>query len=377
MKKIFKKKNVYFYLIYYLIVEFFTKFSLIRGIVSYVLTTFELAIESPNFFVFIKAFVVLVLMFLLWLLLVVLITAPVTIWILASKTVDNIHERQNKNFTTKENLIYYRDKLNHISPIMISFLENLKVEEEKDFVATVMKIQLNKNILIQNNKIQIISNDTTNLSLDEQKIFYMISNNSYNRKDFEDWKRIIINEAKKRSLIKEKNPTIGLFIKRLILVVVFILFILGIYYLIDDVPNSINELEKMGITENTEIIEILKINNFNYYLESVVKACVLIICMVGTFGWPIFYVVFVVKYQNINNALKRTEKGEQLTNLILGLKNFIHDFSNLNEEKKDALYLWDDFLVYAVLLEENKTIVNEILSIREIELINKDIINIK
>ena len=43
------------------------------------------------------------------------------------------------------------------------------------------------------------------------------------------------------------------------------------------------------------------------------------------------------------------------------MKNFIHDYSNLSEVEKDALVLWDDYLIYAVVLEENKKIVEEIM----------------
>jgi uncharacterized membrane protein len=46
------------------------------------------------------------------------------------------------------------------------------------------------------------------------------------------------------------------------------------------------------------------------------------------------------------------------------MKNFIHDYSNLSETDRRQVVLWEDYLVYAVVLEENEEIVNEISRIR-------------
>lgn len=58
--------------------------------------------------------------------------------------------------------------------------------------------------------------------------------------------------------------------------------------------------------------------------------------------------------------------GELLTAQISGIKNFIRDFSNLSEAEKEQLILWDDFLIYAVVLEENERIIEDIFSMRNL-----------
>lgn len=45
---------------------------------------------------------------------------------------------------------------------------------------------------------------------------------------------------------------------------------------------------------------------------------------------------------------------------VFGIKNFIHDFSLLSEKEKEEVMLWNEFLIYAIVLEENSIIVNEI-----------------
>lgn len=64
----------------------------------------------------------------------------------------------------------------------------------------------------------------------------------------------------------------------------------------------------------------------------------------------------------------RTKEGEQMTEYIYAMKNFLHDFSTLSEANKEQLVLWDDFLIYAVVLEENEQILQDIFSQRSLEL---------
>ena len=64
--------------------------------------------------------------------------------------------------------------------------------------------------------------------------------------------------------------------------------------------------------------------------------------------------------------LKRTETGEILTEQISGLKNFIRDFSNLVEADKEQLVHWKDFLIYAVVLEENERVIEDIFRMKNL-----------
>ena len=41
---------------------------------------------------------------------------------------------------------------------------------------------------------------------------------------------------------------------------------------------------------------------------------------------------------------------------IAGIKNYIHDFGLLSEKDKEYVVLWNDFLIYVVLLEENESV---------------------
>ena len=367
MKKILNKKNIKYYLIFYAAIEIISGFSFIRGIVTYIYNFFKIAVESPSLETTVKAFTVLVAMLLLWCVVLVFMTLPITIVLLARKTADITQERQNKRYTSRENIIYYREKLDGISPTTISLMKNLKVEEEKDLVATIMKLQLNGNILIEGDTIKVLSKDASKLTPNEEVILQALAEGKVRRSQIEYWKDAALAEAKSQGYIKDKSSTTGIAIKKVVLIALFVLFILGFKYFGSTFGPLVDEVENRGITEEMEIFEIIEHKDFKFLLDALLQGIILMVCIVGIFAWPIFYIVYIVRYQNKNNSLKRTVKGEQLTDEILGMKRFIHDFSMLNGADKEEIGLWDDFLVYAIVLEENDKIIEEILKVKNIK----------
>lgn len=69
--------------------------------------------------------------------------------------------------------------------------------------------------------------------------------------------------------------------------------------------------------------------------------------------------IFAIYHKNVK-SIERTEYGSLMAECIFGMKNFIHDYSNLSEADKRKVVLWEDYLVYAIILEENEQIVDEI-----------------
>lgn len=366
MKKIFKKKNIKYYLIYYLIIELITGFGFSQGIFSFVCNFCKILTKINSFEILIKVIILIIGMLIIFLFSIILMTLPVTIFLLARKSVDITHEMQNKKYTTRKDIIYYREKLDNISPTTISLMKNLKIEEEKDLVATIIKLQLNKNIVIEDDVVKVLSEDVSNLCPSEKRLFYMITGEVIDKNQIESWKTMAIEEAKKQGYIEDKSTSTGLFIKKVFLIILFILFIIGFKHFYTTFIPLVDELENIGINETTEIYEMAENENFEFIIQILYEGVVGIICMVGIFAWPIFYIIYLIRYENKNNSIKRTLKGEQLTDEILGLKRFIHDFTMLNEADKESIVLWDDFIVYAVLLEENEKIIQELLNLKNV-----------
>ena len=75
---------------------------------------------------------------------------------------------------------------------------------------------------------------------------------------------------------------------------------------------------------------------------------------------PILRIITMIRLvRRAKNNIVRTEKGEKINENIEGLKNYIRDFSTLDDENKDAVVLWDEYLVYSVAFGINTKIINE------------------
>lgn len=56
--------------------------------------------------------------------------------------------------------------------------------------------------------------------------------------------------------------------------------------------------------------------------------------------------------------------GEEETELVYGIRNYVRDFTAMSEADRGALAFWDDFLVYAVALGQNRRVVDQLLGAR-------------
>ena len=110
--------------------------------------------------------------------------------------------------------------------------------------------------------------------------------------------------------------------------------------------------------------------NFLYSQPKMMLGFVLIMVVIIYTMYLIAYAVAILSLEgtsimkSIMQQIKRTDYGNQMAECVYGIKNFIHDYSNLSMADKRQVVLWEDYLVYAVVLEENEEIVNEISKTR-------------
>jgi len=370
MRKILKKKNLKYYLIYYLILEVISKGNFTIGIIWIFVEFLKTVFTASDFNSIIIAFILLLIVLVIYAIGIIVAIFPVTLFLLAWNISGKIKENEDKKYTSRKDITYYRDKLKGISPATISLLINLNVEETKDITATTMKLQLNKNIAIKGDTIKIISDDLSNLAFDERYLFHILEKGDIERSSIEQWKWNALEEAKRQGYIKEKASQSGMVFKKIMLFIILALFIFGAY---DFYQNGINQLESIqnsdliqNIPENASIFDVAKLEGSNSLISPAIEGIKAIICIVGIIGWPFIYLGFTLRYKK-GRSLKRTIKGEELTDEILGLKRFIHDFSNLNDVEKESIIVWDEFLIYAIVLEENEKIIDEIINLKKIE----------
>lgn len=131
---------------------------------------------------------------------------------------------------------------------------------------------------------------------------------------------------------------------------------------------------ELEILENNPNVREAYIKTISNAGPIMILSTIMIISFFILIGTPIYRKVRRKIYYKIevNNRYERTKEGEILVEQIAGIKNYIHDFSLLSEKDKENIALWEDFLIYAVVLEENETIINNIYSYRNI---NSNILN--
>ena len=65
--------------------------------------------------------------------------------------------------------------------------------------------------------------------------------------------------------------------------------------------------------------------------------------------------IYIIKSKK--NSYIRTTKGEAINEKLEGLKNYLKDFSLINEKSEKSLILWEDYLIYSVIFNQNTKVV--------------------
>ena len=306
---------------------------------------------------------------------------------------------ENSSFITIHNLEYYRDKLDGISPGAISMLEDLRLEPDKDITACILHYEVLGVLRQTENGYEMGGKsieECRNLSeSDRYMIRHLLAGDWRQESILHTWQQKVITEIKKTGWITERlmlSTEIKKQNKReshmmRIWIVVLLLFCLIVTLgieknifrdalpkdVFDKIPNAVfvvGEMQKevldkldlvntSGKTANERLfgdIDFLWKLTFVITMDSAFLLLLL---------FPVLYMTFGEGKKGERSPYKRTPLGEVYTEYIYGMKNFIRDYSNLSEAEKDSLVLWDDYLIYAVVLEENEKIIEEIMQRRE------------
>ncbi len=239
-----------------------------------------------------------------------------------------------KTFSKNKN--YYRNIIEDYSPAVLSYIDDFQLDYPKDIVAVLLNLKRKKKIdefnLDPKNTNTINCNNYNN---SEDYILKNYQNNTLNLV-FEKTKDIIIKEAISLGLIEESRKIKEKNKKRIKMIVIFYL-ILFIIFIITSV------LGNLFFSSN---------ENFLLYIMIYLVFMLLFIPLI-----LIFYIFPLVKVLNI---YVRTEKGEEIHKKLEGLKNYLKDFSRLDEKNSKEIMLWDSYLVYSVIFNQNENIIKEI-----------------
>ncbi|EHI57831.1 MAG: DUF2207 family protein [Hungatella hathewayi] len=325
-----------------------------------------------------QKFTVTVAALLLLLLATGIISLPVVLlWRAVSHTMRKAVIR-NATFRVDEDFDYYREILTGISPTTISLLMDLKIETQKDMAALLLKYSKMGAVSMEGGTVWVLQQELSGLLPSDRMLLALIAEGQAQPANLGAWRKQAVTEAVEsgkleyRGMRQNVNSAAGTCLMGCFggCLIPFILFwVMGIMAVM---------ISKSAWLERVDVFlaaapQAFGAEQVNYLLSSpdMVIATALTAFIVLTFLFmfllPVVAAVRTVMALSSSMVwLKRTEEGEILTAQISGLKNFIRDFSNLAEAEKEQLVLWDDFLIYAVVLEENEGIIEDIFRMKNL-----------
>lgn len=215
----------------------------------------------------------------------------------------------------------YRDIIKGYSPAVLSYLDDYNLEVEKDISATILMLQIKRKIEIRNNEIILIDENSENLMESEKVILDCLCKcdslenmkKTFAMKLYDDLKCLNLIEDGQMDFRFKKIASTGL----LICTILLFLF-------------TKMEIEISGIL------------------------CALALC-----GYIFFGELLMAP-----SKFKLTEKGKKIKANLKGLREFLKEYSSMEEKSINEINLWDEYYICSVILGDNKVALKELENLK-------------
>lgn len=255
------------------------------------------------------------------------------------------YKKYNKEKLEKidyKNDTYFRDIIPELSPAVLSYIDDFQLEE-KDIVATLLGLQMKKKIEISN-KIEIKDSNEEGLTENEKYVFQNLKNKTTRNINMTVFEQKVISDCKQKGLLEEKENIKKEVIKKIIFgVIMYVIIIIAFNKLID--------ISNKYIPDNGLIV-----------ITTILLFLILFLVMAI---YPYKTVIYIKTYYFMNklNPYIRNKKAKEINSKLEGLRKYIKDYSMIDERKKEELNVWEDYLIYSVVLGENTQIVKDVMEI--------------
>lgn len=210
---------------------------------------------------------------------------------------------------------------------------------KSNIVATLLSLELNKKISLEDiDKIKIEQNNMQEVSSNEKYVLDSIENGKINNFNEDGFIEKVKQDAVKNGLLKKSKIEWKKFTKALIVCIFSIIVMICIFAkLFNDFINNPTNMD-------------------DWKLFIMMFSMSLILCL------PIFIGVFFYTYimKSKKNEYIRTNKGEAINERLEGLKNYLKDFSLMQEKDEKSLTLWEDYLIYSVIFNQNSKLIRSV-----------------
>lgn len=226
-----------------------------------------------------------------------------------------------------EKFKYYRDILKNYSIGELGYLFNGKRKARLFITAEIEYLKMKKCIKVNESGIEII--DDSNCDKSEK---YILEHYKFlNEKEFEyNYLKCIEESLEEKSCIKSYNLQEDTKIT-LSFLFTFLSFFVGWYFVVA----KANSVTNSGIFVALEVI---------YFI--------------------LFSAVSVFSMNALGDIPKernfiKTSIGKEISLKLYGLKNFIKDFGNFDEKVIEETTLWEEYILYAIILNESNNLIDE------------------
>ena len=304
----------------------------------------------------------------------------------------SLRVKKNTFIKNKNEFKYYRDDLDKIAPSIILFASELDVDIRRSISAGILKLKLSGHVKEADENYICTKKSQDELLSSEKMLLELIKSDIFDKTAY---CIALEKEALAGKYIVHNNNGAFLKLCRLLitLCIPFVLFASSIYldtycfenyhvapYKISEGVNDViiivkreEDIKHLWNESKGEYTKQVGADAFQY---SVVRKAYMIrvagLLSMGVAILSIFVTLYSVTAQikYFKKNYRRTIKGNILLNKAYGLKNYLKDYSLIKERSEKELRLWQYYLVYAVVLEVNESIEDEVLK----KLLNKTII---
>jgi uncharacterized membrane protein len=234
---------------------------------------------------------------------------------------------------------YYRDILKGYNPAVLSFIDLIEVTLPNSLISILLNLKAKGKIEVTD-KLNIIDENQDDLDNIEKYVINNIQEGNLKKLNVYEYKKIVELEAANLKLV-ESDLEIK---KRIIKSIISLIFGYSLFnYIIDLVQNITNVL-----SNNNEIL-------------SIVTTFIFMVITVISFVYPFYNFIYLITFaiKKIGQPFVRSNKGIELNRKLEGLKNYLIDFSDIQNDSSQSLAIWDDYLIYSVIFGHNKVVVEE------------------
>lgn len=242
------------------------------------------------------------------------------VYVVVSYIISKIDISKKEMEYSKMDIKYYRNILNETSVGILSYIHNKRINYKDVIVGTLLVFEKRKFIKIDYKKknVVLLLDVVDDLVMYEEYFFKLLKDNSKdNIISFSDLSKIILNEN----------------------------FKINIIGMIKKSSKDKKYFRSKTYASNNIIVRIILINFFVFFVYMYYDSLFAVFCLLN-----IFVLLFLVFIGNRKIYVK-TQKGIALSEKLIGLKNYLEDFSSINEKEVNNIVLWDYYIIYAIIFD--------------------------